>query len=316
MIQTRMNADWQEESAIANGSMRGSREMTRREMFKCLGASVALGLSSTKSGMGAEAGKRLAGFEIGAVDWELTKPGDPEALAVAAQLGFDGLQVDLADVESFKKPDLQDRYRQLLLKYPIRIASLALGKLSETAYGSDPKGQTLVESAIEVAKAMSQKVLLLAFFGRNGLEKPENKLDALVGRLKEIAPKAEKNGVVLGLEGETTAERYREIIDRVGSPAVKVYFDCVHAHQEGGDIEREIKLLGERICEFHAKDYGNVLFGQGTIDWRAVRRGIDAIGYRGWIQVEQWGEIKGDKPLGFKETQRRNLAYLRQIFPK
>ena len=42
---------------------------------------------------------------------------------------------------------------------------------------------------------------------------------------------------------------------------------------------------------------------------------MDAISYRGWVQVEQWGEINGDIPLGFEETHRRNLKYLRSIFP-
>ncbi|HEY5913166.1 MAG TPA: sugar phosphate isomerase/epimerase family protein [Verrucomicrobiae bacterium] len=289
--------------------------LTRREMIKNTAACVGLVFVPSLRGAPEPADTAKPAFKIGVVDWELSKPGDPEAVALAAQLGFDGLQVDLADVESFRKPELQDRYQQLTRKYPIQIASLALGKLSDTPYGTDPKGQTLVDAAIDVAHAMKQKILLLAFFGRNGLEKPENKLDALVGRLKENAPKAEKNGVVLGLEGEATAERYKEIIDRVGSSAVKVYFDCVHAHEERRDIFQEITLLGDRICEFHAKDYGNILFGQGTIDWHAVRRGMDAIGYRGWLQVEQWGEVKGPKPLGIQETHRRNLKYLRQIFP-
>jgi len=290
--------------------------ITRRAMLRR--SAMCVGLALTRSLDGSAAPTQTTakpGFKIGVVDWELTNPGDPEALARAAQLGFDGLQVDLADVDSFKKAEMHERYAQLLLKYRIQIASLALGKLSDISYGSDPKGQAMVDSAIDVAKAMNQKILLLAFFGRNGLDQEGNKLDSLVGRLKENAPKAQKTGVILGVEGETTAERYKEIIDRVGSPAVKVYFDCVHAHQEGRDISQEIALLGHRICEFHAKDYGNILFGQGTIDWHAVRRGMDAIGYRGWIQMEQWGEIKGAKPLGFQETHRRNLKYLREIFP-
>lgn len=285
--------------------------MLRHTAGACL--SVASGFSLAGAAESASGAK--AGFKIGAVDWELTKPADPEAMAVAARLGFDGLQVDLGDLEALSKAETQDRYEQLARKYRIAIASLALGKLSDSPYGSDPKGQQLVDAAIDVAKAMKQRVLLLAFFGRNGLDKPENKLDALVGRLKENAVKAEKNGVILGVEGEASVEQYMEIIDRVKSPAVKVYFDCVHAHQEGKDIYQEITLLGDRICEFHAKDYGNILFGKGKIDFNAVRRGMDAIGYHGWIQVEQWGEISGDKPLGFQETQRKNLAYLRTIFP-
>ena len=289
--------------------------VTRREVLKQIAALLAVALEPSRATRLGAGEKVQGGFKIGAVDWELTKPADPEALAVAARLGFDGLQVDLGDVEGIRKSDMQDRYEQLTRKYRISVASLALGKLSDAPYGADPKGQALVDSAIDVAKAMSQKILLLAFFGANGFDKKENKLDSLVGKLKENAVKAEKNGIVLGLEGEATAERYRQLIDRVGSPAVKVYFDCVHAHQEGKDISQEIILLGDRICEFHAKDYGHILLGQGKIDYQQVRRGMDAIGYQGWIQVEQWGEISGEKALGFEETHRRNLQYLRKLFP-
>jgi len=134
--------------------------------------------------------------------------------------------------------------------------------------------------------------------------------------LKELSLAAEKAGVILGVEGETSVERYRRIIDAVNSPAVRVYFDCVHAHQNGRDIYSEITYLGDRICEFHAKDYGNILFGKGNLDLDAVRRGMEAIGYHGWIQIEQWAEIKGEKPLGFDATHRRNLAYLRTALEK
>jgi L-ribulose-5-phosphate 3-epimerase len=291
------------------------RPITRRAMIKQAWVCAGLALSGSNPLFSERAAASSPGFKIGAVDWELTKAADPEALAVAARLGFDGLQVDLGDVEAMKRPEMQDRYEQLTRKYPVEIASLALGKLSDVPYGADPKGQVLVDSAVGVARSMRQKLLLLAFFGRNGFDREENKAEHLVGRLKENAREAEKAGVILGLEGEASVERYRELIDQVGSPAVKVYFDCVHAHQEGRDIAEEIGLLGDRICGFHAKDYGNILFGKGKIDFARVRRGMDKIGYRGWIQVEQWNEIDGEKPLGFIETHRRNLQYLRKIFP-
>src|SRR5512133_910573 len=144
--------------------------MTRREMLRqaavCCGAAWAASLP-----LASAAAERASGIKIGAVDWELTRPADPEALTVAAKLGFDGLQVDLGDVEGMKKSDMQNRYEQLTLKHRIQIASLALGKLSERPYGADPKGQTLVDAAIDVAKAMKQRILLLAFFGNNGLDK-------------------------------------------------------------------------------------------------------------------------------------------------
>ncbi len=172
----------------------------------------------------------------------------------------------------------------------------------------------VVDTAIDIARMMNQKVLLLAFFDKGDLNRSENRIDHLVGRLKENAPKAENAGVVLGLEAEISVERYRAILDQVGSPAVQVYFDLVHAHESGKDIYQEITSLRGRICEFHAKDYGNILFGQGKVDFRQVRRAMDSIGYRGWIQIEQWAEISGEKPLGFDETHRKNLRFLREMF--
>lgn len=289
--------------------------ISRREMLRSTAACLGFVLTPSLSGMVGPSEPPRTGFKIGAVDWELTRPSDPEALAVAARLGFDGLQVDLGDLDAMKQPDNQHRYEQLSRRYRIQVASLALGKLGDVPFGTNVKGQELVDAAMDIAREMKQKVLLLAFFGANGFDKEGNKPDLLVGKLKEIAPKAEKSGVVLGLEGEATAEQYRKLIDQVGSPAVKVYFDCVHAHVEGKEIYDEIVLLGDRICEFHAKDYGNILFGQGKVDFRQVRRALDAIGYRGWIHLEQWGEIPGEKPLGFEQTHRRNLEYLRRVFP-
>jgi len=289
-----------------------SNRLNRREMLRQSAAWLGLGLSTLPVLCAENAPTRR--LKIGAVDWELTKANDPGAVALAAKLGFDGLQVDLGSVEPMRNPERQKKYQALAREHNIEIASLALGALSNSPYGQDTKGQALVESAIDVAKAMNQKVILLAFFGKNDLAAKENNTDALVGRLKENAPKAERAGVVLGVEGETSVEHYKEIIERVGSPAVKVYFDCVHAHGAGRDIFKEITFLGNRICEFHAKDYGNILFGQGKVDWNEVRRAMEAIGYTGWMQVEQWAEIKGDKPLGFEETHRRNLRYLRELF--
>jgi L-ribulose-5-phosphate 3-epimerase len=285
-----------------------SRTIRRRSLLG--GAASAAFLNGITGITGRAASER---FRIGAVDWELTKAGDPEALAVAARLGFDGLQVDLGDVKSMRNPARRELYQAAARRHGIAIGSLAMGILNEVPYASDPGAQALVEAGIDIAAAMKQKVLLLAFFDKGDLTRPENREDVLVGRLKEIAPKAQRAGVVLGLEAEISVERYRRILDAVGSPAVQVYFDLVHAHTAGRNVYDEITSLRGRICEFHAKDYGNVLFGQGMVDFPQVRRAMDAIGYKGWIHVEQWSEIKGDKSLGFDETHRLNLKYLRTL---
>ena len=53
------------------------------------------------------------------------------------------------------------------------------------------------------------------------------------------------------------------IIDRIGSPAVKVYYDVGNSTDKGYDVYAEIRELGKHklLCEFHAKD-GSSMLGQ------------------------------------------------------
>jgi sugar phosphate isomerase/epimerase len=79
-------------------------------------------------------------------------------------------------------------------------------------------------------------------------------------RLREVAPKAEKAGVILGVESSLSAEDNMRIIDRVGSPAVKVYYDVANSTERGYDIGKEIRWLGKhgQICEsgLHTLPFG------------------------------------------------------------
>jgi sugar phosphate isomerase/epimerase len=135
-------------------------------------------------------------------------------------------------------------------------------------------------------------------------------MDATIGRLKNVAPKAEKAGVALAVESWLNAEQHLEIIDRVGSPAIKVYYDVGNSNFKGYNIYEEIRLLGKHICQFHAKDYDD-LYGKGSIDFPRVREAIDAVGYRGWLVME------GVKmPLGVEESCRYDADYLRTVFPR
>jgi sugar phosphate isomerase/epimerase len=53
----------------------------------------------------------------------------------------------------------------------------------------------------------------------------------------------------------------------------------------GHPILDEIRLLRDRIAEFHAKDTKD-LYGKGTMDFPAVRRAMEDIGYSGWFILE------------------------------
>jgi len=224
--------------------------------------------------------------------------GSRGSLEMAKRIGLDGVQVDFGRGDNrlpLFDEELQDNFLDQARRQKMQIASLAMGVLNNVPYKSDPRAERWVRQGINVAEAMGINLILLAFFGEGDLK---------------IASQAEVAGVTLGIESWLSADQHIDIIERVGSPAVKVYYDVANSHKAGYDIYKEIRQLGPLICEFHAKDYDN-LYGKGSIDFKEVRLAMDDIGYRGWLVME------GTKmPLGVEESCRYDAEYLRGIFPK
>lgn len=274
-------------------------------------AGVTLATSCTTLFKPSKAAER--GFKLGVCDWTIGKRTDLSSFEMAKRIGLDGVQVDFGSGQKelpLCNPDLQKKFLAEADKHDMEIASLALGVLNSVPYKSDSRAERWVAESIDVCKAMNLNIVLLAFFGEADLRNDKKGTDVVVSRLKNIAPKAEKAGVSLGIESWLSAEQHMDIIDRVGSPAIKVYYDTGNSHKAGYDIYKEIRQLGKLICEFHAKDYDH-LYGLGSIDFREVRRAMDDIGYRGWLVMEGT-----EMPLGIEESCRYDAQYLRIVFPR
>lgn len=252
------------------------------------------------------------GFKLGACDWSLGKGCDPTAFDVAKQIGLDGVQVSLgtrANHLQLVQPEMQKTYREAAQRTGQEIASIAIGEMNTVPLKSDPRAAEWLADSIDVCKALGLAVTMPACFDRGNLDMSKTaEIDHLVGVLKDVAPKAEKNGVVIGLEDSLSAEDNMRIIERVGSPAVKVYYDVGNSTDKGRDILKEIRTLGKLICEFHFKD-GKYLLGHGRIDFKQVRKAMDDIQYSGWMQLE------AATPHGLIPDYTANQKYLRSIFP-
>ncbi|WP_080237602.1 sugar phosphate isomerase/epimerase family protein [Spirosoma rigui] len=268
--------------------------MTRRDALRwSLGAGITALAYPTWSL--AAAGSR---FRVGACDWSIGPAGDINAFTVAKQIGLDGIQVSLntkGDHNYLRLPDMQGRYREAVRESGVAVGGLAIGLLNEIPYKSDPRTEQWVQDSVDVAVALGVKTILLAFFSNNDLRNDRKGTDVVIERLKAVAPRAEKAGVVLGIESWLSAPEHLAIMDAVGSPAVKVYYDVCNSSVMGYDIIREIRMLGkDRICEFHLKENGYLL-GKGNVDLIAVRKALDEINYTGWIHIE--GAVPAGKPM-------------------
>jgi sugar phosphate isomerase/epimerase len=204
---------------------------------------------------------------------------------------------------------VQQSYREAAKRTGLEIASLAIGEMTNVPLKRDPRAAQWLADSIDVCKALGMTVTMPGCFGAGYLDMSRtSEIDHLVGVLKDVAPKAEKQGVVIGVENYLSAADNMRIIDRVGSPAIKVYYDVGNSTDKGRDILKEIRTLGKLICELHAKD-GRYMLGQGRIDFRQVRKALDDVDYSGWIQLE------AAAPHGLIADYTANRKYLKAIFP-
>lgn len=250
-------------------------------------------------------------IRFGVCDWTIGKAGDPYALELAARLGLEGVQVSLVPAGvhlTLSRPELQRAYRDAARASGVDIASFAIGELNNVPLKSDLRAERWLEEGIGIAKEMGVKIILVPFFGAGELRNDRRGMEEVGLRLRRLAPIAERAGVTLAVESCLSAEDLLWLLDRIGSPAVKLYYDVANSKEAGWDIFREIRLLGDKIVEFHAKDNAD-LYGKGAMDFAAVRKAMEEIGYGGWFILE------GSKlPLGIERSIRYDLDYLHRVF--
>lgn len=283
---------------------------SRRQIISRTAAGAA-GLALFPSLLAALGPPESRGFKVGVCEWCLGR-NDPSSFDLAREIGVDGIQVNMGSVKNdmhLRKPDVQQGYLAAAKKHRLEVSSIGVAEMNNVPLKSDERAEKWLHDSLEVARGLRVKVILLAFFHKNDLKNDKPGTDRVVELLKQAAPKAQKAGLIYGIESWLDAEEHMDIIDRVGSPAVQVYYDVGNSHLRGYDIYREIRWLGRKnICEFHAKDY-EFIFGKGKIDFEDVRRAMDDIGYAGWIQIE------GQQPLGMVESYRQDREYLKKVFP-
>ncbi len=254
-------------------------------------------------------------FRIGACDWSIGKGSNIEAFDVAREIGLEGIMVDMGSPENnlhIRNKETQEAYLKASGASGIAITSLAMGVYNRIPFHSDNRTEEWVSGSIDATKNLGVNVLLLAFFNASDLRNDNGRKQAAVSILKNLVARAEKQGVILGIESYLDAGEHMEIINKVGSGNLKVYYDFRNTQDAGHDAIAEFKKLKkEMICELHMKENGSLL-QDGTLNWKDISNVIYATGYTG----NQWMQIEGAIPKGADiiTSYRKNLAYLRSLF--
>ncbi len=251
-------------------------------------------------------------YELGVTDWNLRLAGKLEAVALAARVGFAGVQVSLGRKPENNKLPLDNdaliaQYKAEAKKQQIKLMGTCLDILHVNYLKNDKLGAKWVADSIPITKKLGIKVILLPFFGKGALDTQADK-DYVGDVLRDIAPEAEKQGIILGLEDTISAEDNVRIVDRSRSKAVLTYYDIGNSTRNGFDPVKEIRWLGKkRICQIHLKDNPGYL-GEGKIDMPAVLKAMRDINYDAYAVLETDSPSKN-----IEADMKRNLTYLLKL---
>jgi L-ribulose-5-phosphate 3-epimerase len=234
----------------------------------------------------------------------------------AKQAGLEGVEVKAgvpAERLEIADPAVQEKCKAEMKETGLVIPSIMMSLLNQNGFAIDPRAPAWIEQTIDGAKVLGAKTILVAAFGKTSLLDENRQLkkadvDVTVERLKAAAPRAKAAGVSLALENILNAQQNAEIIERVGSDAVKVYYDVGNTTNQGYDAPAEIRFLKDRIASFHFKDNPHFL-GEGKVPFEAVADAMREINYSGWIILETNSPSKD--PVA---DAKRNAEFIRKLF--
>jgi sugar phosphate isomerase/epimerase len=242
----------------------------------------------------------------------------PEAVAAAARHGFAGVAPWR---EMITETGIAESAR-IFKGSGLRVTGYCRGGL----FGAS--GADKFEDAVDDNKRMIDEAAAIGAEGivviGGGLAPGSRDLPAartmFVEGLAAVLPHARASGVPLALEPMhpmyaadrgcvTTLKEMLDIADTLGNDGMGIAIDTYHVWWDP-ELASQLARAGKRIIAHHICDWlvptkhllnDRGMMGDGVIDFRAIRRMVEAAGYRGIQEVEifsdDWWSRPGDEVL-------------------
>jgi sugar phosphate isomerase/epimerase len=271
------------------------------------------------------AGLSVAGqrYKIAVCDWMILKRQKLGAFQLTREIGADGVEVDMGSLgerETFDnqlaKPDVRQQFLDKARELNLEICSLAMSGFYAQSFAERATVPRMVQDCIYTMQALNVKVAFLPLGVHSDLVKHPELRSKVVERLKVIGAQAEKAGVIIGVETELDAEAQIQLLDEIGSPAIKVYYNFANAIQNNRNLIKELLRLGkDRICQIHCTNQDGVLLQDDPrINMQNVKAALDSMGWSGWLVIERSRDASKSRDV--KGNFGANTAYLKSIFQK
>ena len=145
---------------------------------------------------------------------------------------------------------------------------------------------------------------------------PADAIDHLHEVFSRLVPVLEATDTVVALEPLspvetdvlTTAAETCRVIDRIGSPHVRLHLDVKAMASEPDPIPEIIVASARHLEHFHANDTNLQGPGFGGVEFGPIFTALDEVRYAGWVSVEVFDYAPGPERLA-----RESIGYMRRV---
>jgi sugar phosphate isomerase/epimerase len=214
-----------------------------------------------------------------------------------SDLGFNGADLSIMNLDQVDR----GKVKEVMKRYRLEVPAIASGRyflkhgLSLSTSNRDIREKAIdkVEQFVGFAGELGSNYVIGPVQGE--YEKSyEEGFNYLKDSLQQCAKFAEKQGVLLLIEPmnrfipaiiRTIGEGVK-IVDKVGSPSVRLVADTFHMNIEEKSMTESIKHAKGYIAQMHFCDNDRRVPGQGHIDFRKIAETLKEIGYKGFVSAE------------------------------
>lgn len=244
-------------------------------------------------------------IKFGVSTWLWTSPFNTESIQLfpkIKEMGYDVVEIPVED------PALIDvqKVKEALLQHDLKaVICGAFGPGRDLTHDDPSYHQACFEyiaSCLDICKSLETGFFagpMYSAVGKARLVSPEQKKiewERAVKNLRKVCGMAEAKGLQIALEPlnrfesdlVNTAEDVMRLIKDIDHPAAKVLLDGFHMNIEEPDIEKAIRLAGDKLIHVQVSENYRGTPGTGQTRWGDYKRGLAAIGYQGVVSIESF----------------------------
>lgn len=252
-----------------------------------------------------------------------------EQIEVAAQAGYDGIEIWMKDLEDYlSSGGTIEEMKMIAHDYELAIVN-AIAFFKWTDMNEDVR--------LEGLEQAKREMNLLAELGCPAIAAPPTgdvknlSLDTIAHHFTELCKIGEEMGVEPYLEFWGHAERLSTLSEAVyvalesGEREAKLLLDPFHMYKGGSSFKNISYLQGKNIGIFHVNDYpetpsrefvtdqDRLLPGEGIAPTKQIVQDLKEIGYDGYFSLEVFPETypEGKQPL---DVAREGLEKMQRLY--